>query len=174
LETVLTVSDFKLKRVFSLRQEFSNTFHRLLHSPVSEAVPLELADKHFPIFVQGKKLSVAHAYVVLDINRDAFRDEDGNLPSSYALTLSVFRNGSTHLTSFSRDLNFGDLPVATLDNARFSDLNPSTGPTTISFTVEDAGDFAPDSPLPSDISALDESKLQDLYLFLEYGIASGG
>ena len=49
--------DNPLQRVFSLRQEFSNPFNRLLRSPEGQAVPIEISEKRFPIFLQGALLN---------------------------------------------------------------------------------------------------------------------
>ena len=40
LDNLLSNDAFSLPRVFSLRQEFSQSFHRLLHSPVGDSIPL--------------------------------------------------------------------------------------------------------------------------------------
>ncbi len=44
-----------LSRLFSLRQEFSDSFHKLLYKESVDA-PFEISKKHFPIFVQSHNL----------------------------------------------------------------------------------------------------------------------
>jgi hypothetical protein len=38
-------------RLFSLRQDFSGAFHRLLHSPVNTPVNIEITERYFPAFL---------------------------------------------------------------------------------------------------------------------------
>lgn len=166
LEAILTASDsaLRLKRIFSLRQEFSTAFHNLLHNAVGETVRVELADKHFPLFLQGKKLTVLASKIILD----------GDPPSSTPLRLRVMRGegAMADLSSFSKNTTFGGLPTADLNVSFWSNLTPYAGPLEIRFKVTDPGDFRPASHVPSDLSALDETKLRDVYLYLEYRVST--
>ena len=59
-----------LTRVLSLRQEFSNAFHRLLQAAAGTAVTIDVGERHFPLFLQGRPLVVAGAHLVL-VSRSA-------------------------------------------------------------------------------------------------------
>lgn len=172
LETYL--SEISTPRVFSFRQEFSQTFHRLLHGAVGVSVPLELSEKHFPLFLQGRNLEITAAKLILEIEEAQFRDDDGRLPSSFALTLTATGNASPlpsplpQITSFSMDATGFGMPSADVDLSIFSSFLPATAPLRLSLTVNDAGDFTPSAPTPSAPSALDEHKLKDVYLYIEY------
>lgn len=182
LETYL--SEISTPRVFSFRQEFSQTFHRLLHSREGTTVPLELSEKHFPLFLQGRKLEISAAKLIVEIDENGFRNEDGDvaLPPSFTIVLIVAGNKvvssdppdppeteSTTIAPFSMDPALG-MPSADIDLSIFSPFLPATAPLRLSLTVNDADVFAPSAPSPSDPSALDEHKVKDVYLYLEYRI----
>ncbi|PXF57426.1 MAG: hypothetical protein C4B58_10000 [Deltaproteobacteria bacterium] len=145
-----------LYRVFSFKQEFSNEFNRLLHSPAGDEVQIKISDKHFPIFLKGQDLNIKTAQLVLRTPKNQ---------SVEGFDISINDEAQT---DFDSDTTMGDLPA--------NDLNPGTvfregilGEHT--FVVENAGSLAPNSPAPSDVSAIDSEKLTDIYLYLEYGIS---
>jgi predicted nucleotidyltransferase len=147
--------EHSLPRVFSFRHDFSNEFHRLLHSPIGKSVMIELTDKHFPIFLKGKSIQVKKAMFILGTPKDQ---------SITDFEISI--NGASHTAAdFTRYARHGDLWSKDL-NSLFSSgvLGEHT------FIIKDAGDLVPDSPAPSDPSAIDSEKLTDIYLYLEYGI----
>lgn len=147
-----------LPRVFSLRQEFSNEFNRLLHSPVDDEVQIQISDKHFPIFLKGQNLNIKTTQLVLRTPKDQ---------SVEGFDISI--NGDSQ-TSFVRDTQFGKLPTSENFASLFS-TRSILGEHT--FVVENAGNLAPapDSLVPPDVSAIDSDKLTDIYLYLEYGIS---
>jgi hypothetical protein len=54
-----------LGRLFSLRQDFSGAFNRLLRSSKDTPVKIELTDQHLPIFLQEWDIKVSGARLVL-------------------------------------------------------------------------------------------------------------
>lgn len=172
----LADSGAPLVRVLSLRQEFSNTFHRLLHTPTGDgnAAPMELSEKHFPLFLQGRQLQIRDARVLLEVDHDALRDEDGHPPRSIEWpTLRLARDGgSDGELVFAPNEEVGGLPAADARELAGPSIDLRQMPVTLRFAVTDPGGFAPASPAPSDPSPLDEAKLKDIYLYLAYSVAS--
>jgi hypothetical protein len=151
----------------------------VLHSPVGSTIPLELTEKHFPLFLLGQRLEVTRAVVVLDIDRQRMLGEDGR-PMSANLGLSFEGNTGVvrSLDLFTDDDEFGGMPAAAVQStpetgAVLGSFKLSEDPLTINVTVADAGNFIPAAPSPADPSALDDGKLRDLYLYLEYRIHHG-
>ena len=142
-----------LTRVFSLRQDFSAEFARLLHSPAKTAVPLELSSRYFPTFLRGRSLQI-------DRVRLAVRTPKGVAPTNLGVTI-----GTTTHSSFTADTSLGGL--------RAKNVTASVGnslPVTQNMAIEDGGSLAPTSPSPGDQSPVDEDKLQDLLLVVEYRV----
>src|SRR5690606_15622940 len=67
IEGTLTqiLKDNPMSRSISLRQEFSTDFHRLTVQPTDTEVLLQIAQKHFPLFLNGKPLKVAKSKLAL-------------------------------------------------------------------------------------------------------------
>ena len=146
-----------LYRVFSFRQEFSNEFNRLLHSPAGDPVQIQITDKHFPIFLKGQDLNIKTAKLVLRTPKDQ---------SVEGFDISI--NGEPQ-TDFDPDTTMGDLPANSLVPASVF-RNGILGEHT--FVVNHPGHLVPPDPrAPSDVSAIDSEKLTDIYLYLEYGIS---
>ena len=143
-----------LPRVFSFRQEFSNEFNRLLHSPAGDEVQIQISDKHFPIFLKGQNLNIKTAQLVL-------RTPEGQSVEGFDISI----NGDSQ-TSFVRATQFGELPTSESFASLFS--TGILGEHTL--VVNNSGYLAPDSLFPPDVSAIDSEKLTDIYLYLEYGI----
>lgn len=149
------LSEDSLPRVFSFRHDFSNEFHRLLHSPIGKSVMIELTDKHFPMFLKGKSIQVKKAMFILGTPKDQ---------SITDFEISI--NGVSHTAAeFTRYVQYGDLWSKDLDSPFSSGVFGEH-----TFIIKDAGDLVPDSPAPSDPSVIDSEKLTDIYLYLEYGI----
>jgi len=143
-----------LARVFSLRQDFSSAFHHLLHSPVGTPVKIELTDQHFPIFLKGRNIQVSKALLVLAT------------PKGQALTnVQISINGQPQ-QGFPANNQLGGLRSKDLGAALFAGgiLDEHT------LVVNNAGGLAPASPAPGDLSAIDEKKLRDVMLYLEYKV----
>lgn len=169
LEKTLANTDFTLPRLFSLRQEFSQSFHRLLHSPASTPVQIELGEQHFPLFLQGRRFIMQSAELIIQYNKNTFLDERGELPENVAenLEISVTANGGSRDLDFSTTGN-GELLRIVVDASVFNDFTPSTEPLVLSLAISNSVNFAPDEPSTGDLSALDEKKLKDIYLLIEY------
>jgi hypothetical protein len=138
-------------RVISLRQDFSNSFTRLLRSPEGTGVTLTIGPRNFPFLVQGRNLSVSSATLLL-------RTASGNPPTGLTLTVD-----GTTLGGSAADAAFGNLPSTTLPPAFTSALY---GDHTI--TVVAAGGLAPAVPVPGDVSAIDPEKLIDMLMVIDY------
>jgi hypothetical protein len=59
-----------LTRAFSLRQEFSQAFHRLLESDPGTAITVDVGERHFPLFLQGRRLTFASASLVVVVEEE--------------------------------------------------------------------------------------------------------
>jgi hypothetical protein len=154
-----------LGRVFSFRQEFSGEFNRLLHSPIGSRVKINISDKYFPIFLKERDLSIAEAVIIL---RTTQKQESEESTEDDFANFSVSFNEAT-LAEFTRDPGlWGGLPFHVLDVSMFSE--GIIGDYTL--VVNNSGKLGPDSPEPSDMSAIDSNKLSDIYLFLRYGLKS--
>lgn len=178
LDTLLTHADFSMPRAFSFRQEFSQTFHRLLHSPEGETIPLELSERHFPLFLQGKHLVINTASLVLELDKNGFRDGSSGepipLPGVINLEATIQGNGTeeTVITRFDQDPVTG-MYSADINPATFTDFVPSASPFRVTLRITNAGDLAPGERPASDPSALDDHKVKDLYLLIRYRIYRG-
>jgi hypothetical protein len=140
-----------LARTFSLRQDISTVFHRILHSAAGTAVKIEIGERHLPIILRGRTVEVVSA-------RLALRTSSGLLPGAAAFSL----NGTT-FTGFTVDPELGGLHSVTVTPAIPVGL---VGEHTL--LLQNAGNLALSVPAPGDPSALDEGKLQDILLHVTY------
>lgn len=164
-----------LVRLFSLRQEFSNAFSRLLHS--GDEVTIEILDKHFPIFLQGKKLMPMVAKIVLDVPKE---QKKGGLKLTVddqkfiCLAEGEAPPAPEDLDAehFSIDGSMGELYFANLKGVIDRKRTPTGEPSGIvgkyALSIQAAGDLAPDEEAHCGTSVIDEEKLTDIYLYLEY------
>ena len=137
-------------RLFSLRQDFSTAFSRLVHSPTGTSVTIEITDKHFSAFLVGRDLDIASATLLV---RAVHADPAG--------TLKVKLNG-TSVTGFASDVSFGGLPAKSVSVAFPAGI---LGEHTIE--IEDGGGLDLDPAEPGDDSALDDHKIADIMLYVE-------
>jgi hypothetical protein len=151
------LSNQTLTRVFSMRQEFSSAFNRLSHAPVGTPVTIDITDRHFPLFLQGKSLNATNASLVLAV-------EDRTTPVGN-VTLSV--NG-TAATGFPNPANppdpsdpFGGLPAKPVAGAFGTGLKQQH-----TLVLTDAGGLT--SP---GNGTVDSDKLRDIILVVEYGLS---
>jgi hypothetical protein len=142
-----------LARVFSLRQDFSAAFHRLLHNPVGTAVEIEITRKYFPAFLGGKGFKIDEAVLAL-------RCPDGQSLKNVGIAV-----GSATAAAFEAKPVLGSLPGATLTGAFPAQIGDSHK---LVFKVTGAGDLAPAARQPGDVSALDPDKLLDVLLYVKY------
>jgi hypothetical protein len=140
--------------VLNLRHEFSTAFHLLLRSPRDTAVPVDIGAGHFPMFLRflvGWTVAVSRALLALDV-------AEGQSVNDVALTV----NGTT-VSRFAPDQAVAGLPAVDV-TARFAQGIQARH----TIAVADAGDLAPDAPEANDRSALDENKLRNVLLYIEY------
>jgi Tc toxin complex TcA C-terminal TcB-binding domain/Neuraminidase-like domain/Salmonella virulence plasmid 28.1kDa A protein len=142
-------------RVFSLRQDFSAAFHRLLHSPARTPIQFEITGQYFPAFLGNRPLTVSVATLAL-------RPRPGQTVAGTRLTFN-----SVPLTSFSASARLGQLPGVDLAAAAF----PSGIAAQHTIQIDAAGDLALQNPAPGDTSIVDEAKLQDILIYVEYRLA---
>lgn len=139
-----------VSRLFSLKHDFSASFNRLLHSAAGTVVAFEIEDIHFPFFVTGRPLVVVKAVLGLDL-----------APGADWAGLSLQVDGSALV--FSPLLDLGGMPGAALPAAFASSLRGKH-----SLVVTDGAGLRPTAPLPGDLSALADSAIRDMVLYIEY------
>ncbi|CAE6508242.1 hypothetical protein NMYAN_290016 [Nitrosomonas nitrosa] len=165
-----------LWRAFSLRQEFSNPYNRLLRSAVGEPVKVEFSEKRFPLFLQGailENLEIQSAQLVLVLNPGQTYGEfsmqiNGEpVPSEDPGTEgSSFENSAL----FDNSPNLPSIDITKLFSGKLTEnlLGSHGSSREHTFIIDDAGDLAPDSPASSDLSAIDAEKLKDILILIEY------
>ena len=98
LGAILNVlSNEPMGRLFSMRQDFSTAFARLLHSPVGTSVTLDITDKYLPAYLQDQTLSLESARLVV-------RTEDGAALDGFKL-----KPNGVNQTGFTDDDHLGGL-----------------------------------------------------------------
>jgi hypothetical protein len=147
-------TDNSAARLFSLRQDFSSAFTRLLRSAAGTPVRIELTDRNLPPFARGRNIQVQRGVMLL-------RTASGAAPVGLKLTVD-----GTALEGFEADATLGDLPGEALPGSFTANLRSEH-----TLIVDTAGDLAPASPPPGDASAIDAEKLLDVLLYVEYRLA---
>jgi hypothetical protein len=151
------LSNNSVARLFSLRQDFSNAFTRLLHSDVGTSLSVVIDDRHFPAYLRGQSLRVQRGLVLL-------RTHDASVPAGFQLTIDGVVIGG-----FTKAGRPGDLPGQDLPSAFTANLRNSH---TLSVTT--VGDLAPAAGVESESSVVDPDKLLDILLYVEYRLAGTG
>lgn len=149
------LSNNPLTRVFSLRQEFSNAYNRLVESAAGTAVTIEITDRHFPLFLQGRVLTVAKATMVLAVT-------DRSPVGTFAMTVNgTAVNGFSNPTipAAPGDV-LGGLPTKSLGGAFAAGLKRQH-----TVVVNAAGNLA---PAPGSGPLLAQDKIRDILLVVEY------
>src|SRR5262249_36145185 len=137
--TLLNVlSNQSAGRLFSLRQEFSTSLNRLIHSPANTSVKISITDKYLPIFLRGRNITVTKAELLL-------RTKANQTVNNFQMTF----NG-TAVNTFSKDPTMGNLRSADLGAAFPAGLIADH-----TLTIHTPGDLAP-APTPGDPSVVDE------------------
>lgn len=168
LETHLT--DNSLSRMISLRQEFSQAYHRIFNNPLGTPIPFQISERHFPLFLQGRELTVTGAQLVLGIEENELQDAGGGLlPIDPSIDFSGNAPGATNIAAFPIDAGLG-APSAPIPTGAFANLIPADFPVEFSITVNSAGVFEPANIGPG-LPVLDDHKLKDIFLVLEYRLA---
>jgi Tc toxin complex TcA C-terminal TcB-binding domain/Neuraminidase-like domain/Salmonella virulence plasmid 28.1kDa A protein len=140
----------EMPRVYSLRMEFSTAFDRLLHSATGTAVPVEITDRHLPVFLRSRDVVVTSAKVLLRTAKDQ---------TVAGVTLSI---GGTAAAAFAADPTLGGMAAADVTTAFAGGVLGEHR-----LTVINGGDLTPGAPEPGDPSAVDADKLLDVLLYLE-------
>jgi Tc toxin complex TcA C-terminal TcB-binding domain len=144
-----------LSRTFSLRQEFSNAFHRLTEQAVNNPVLIKIENKHFPLFMNGRNLKVTKAKLVLVT------------PAGQTVAGVNVSFNNISQTGYAKDSNIGNLLAKDLD---FESLFNAGILKDHTISIIAGGDLAPAVPVVGQVSAIDTEKLQDIVLYLEYKI----
>lgn len=142
-----------LQRLFSLRQDFSAAFQRLLFSPAGTQVSIDIGERYLPMFLKGRAITVTKA--LLAVKTAAGQTTTGLQVSIDGTVQSVFTASS----------QLGGLPAADLGTLFAAGLLG-----THTWTVVNAGPLAPTPVAPGDTAALDAAKLLDLVLYVEYSV----
>lgn len=150
--TLLNVlSNSSLPRAFSLRHEFSTAFNRLLHSALDTSVKIAIEENQMPFFVQGRAVTVTMAELAVQACK-------GQSVGAFGVSID-----GTQLAGFAPDASLGGLPAVDVGAPFASGLYRER-----EWKVHAAGDLGPDTPVPSDPSALDEDKILDVLLYVGY------
>jgi Tc toxin complex TcA C-terminal TcB-binding domain len=153
--TLLNVlSTNSLGRAFSLRREFPTAFNRLVHSPAGTPVEVAIEEEQVPFFLHGRHLAVTKAVL-------AVRPREGQAVGAFEISID-----GTPFAGFAPDPSFGGLPAVDVGALFANGLYRER-----ELRVHAVGDLGPDAPVPGDPSALDEDKLLDVVLYVEYELA---
>ncbi len=147
-----TLKNNSLFRTFSLRQEFSNDFHRIINSPEDQEHLVAIENKHFPMFFTGKTIKVQSAKMLLHV-------PDGQTVASVQIKVN-----SDSISGFSQDPNMSQIFTKDLGNALGAQLLASH-----KITVQDGGDLSP-APSGGIDPAFDSDKINDIILLIEYTV----
>jgi hypothetical protein len=119
-----------------------------------QPVEIEVTEKYFPVFLGDRPLTVVAATL-------AFRPAPGQDVTGLGVTVK-----GAPFTTFTPQGALGDLPGTSLGTAFATGI---VG--THAIQVDAAGALAPETRVPGDTSALDERKLLDVLLYIEYRLA---
>jgi Tc toxin complex TcA C-terminal TcB-binding domain/Neuraminidase-like domain len=154
--TIATVlKNQPLGRLFSLRQEFPTALNRLQHSATNTPVSISISANYLPFFVASSAIQVTTAKLLL-------RTAASQTVENFSITID-----GTSVTGFAVDPDMGNLwssDVSTVFAAGMFGDHP--------MTVRSAGNLAPDTPQPGISAAIDDTKLLDVVLYVEYQLAA--
>jgi hypothetical protein len=145
-----------LGRLFSLRQEFPTVFNRLLHGALNTPVTMSVGANMLPFFIASSAIQVTKAALLL---RTA-----ASVTAVQGFAVSI---DGTSLTSFQSDSVMANLPSADVMPIFAAGLFGDHA-----LSVTNAGNLAPSRSQPGDVSPLDDSKLLDVMLYVEYQIGA--
>lgn len=140
-------------RVFSLRQDASAAYQRLVSSAEGTGVDFDIAEVHFPLFLRGRTLDVTATRLVLQ-----------TAPGIDGSGASFSLNGRP-ATGFAGDADHGGLATASVANAF-----PGGVLGTHTLAVTDADALAPDAGT----GAMGHDKITDIFLVIEYTVSGAG
>jgi hypothetical protein len=141
-------------RVFSIRSDFPAIFQRLLHEPIGTAVEIEVTEKYFQAYLTGFSLELTGAVLALRLRQD-------QPLKGFSLTLD-----GTPFAAFTAQEKLGGLAGVAVGSALGGKVLG-----TYEVRVTSAGDLGPP---PGSESALDEEKLLDVLLFVEFTVGGQG
>jgi hypothetical protein len=142
-------------RLFSLKSDFAPAFNRMLHSAAGTVVNFELGDQQLPFFLVRRPLVIQKAILGLELAEGA--DHTG-------LALAI--DGGAALTLESQT-NLAGMPGVDVTNALERNFRAVH-----SIAVVDPGNLRPASPLPGDPSPLDDARLKDVVIYVEFRVGS--
>jgi hypothetical protein len=145
-----------LGRLFSLRQEFPTALNRLQHSATNTPVTMSISANYLPFFIASSAIQVTKAALLLRI---AASQTVGN----FSITID-----GTGVTGFAIDPDVGNLWSSDDISAVFA--AGLFGDHTM--TVTSAGNLAPATPQPGISAAIDDTKLLDVMLYVQYQLAT--
>jgi hypothetical protein len=171
--------DQSMTRLFSLRHEFPDVFHRLATSPPNTEIGFTIEARHFPFFLAGRSLNASRANlrVLSPLGRLGGTTTAGTTTSG--TTFEIERKGmSSHLQvrvleaaplddsngQGIREFDFGNVLE---DSQQRGIATALVGDYLIKLT--DAGPLAPRSPSRS-IGAVDPAKLHDILVEVGYSL----
>jgi hypothetical protein len=140
-------------RLFSLRHDFAAAFNRVLHSTAGTAVTFEIGDPQLPFFLTNRALDIEKAILVVEL-------ADGADPTDLSLAV----DGAALILAEQPDL--AGMLGATLPPTFSNNFRAQH-----SITVLDGGNLRPASPLPGDPSPLDDSRVKDVVIYVEFKVA---
>jgi hypothetical protein len=143
-----------LGRLFSLRQEFPSVLNRLLHGVVNTPVTMTIGANMLPFFVASSTIQVTKAALLLRIAASLTAVQD------FAVSID-----GTSVNSFQADPAMANLPYADVTSVFSAGMFGSHA-----FAVANAGNLASAPPQPGDPSPLDDTKLLDVMLYVEYQV----
>ena len=153
IETLLKTNTSPMRRMISLRQEFSNAFHRLTEQGVNNPVLIKIENKHFPLFMNGRNLKITKAKLVLVTSK-------GQTVAGLNIGLNTVSQ-----TGFTADSSLGGLYSKDLGNLFNTGILKEH-----TISVIAGGDLAPTATAVVQVSAIDPEKLEDMILYVEYKI----
>lgn len=147
-------SNHPARRVFSLRQDFSSAFTRLVRSAAETPVKFEISDRSLPLVFTGRAVRVTRAALLL-------RTAPGASTAGCQLSID-----GTVATNFAPDPSLGNLAAVDISASFTADLR---GNHTIE--IKQAGALAPQANVPGEVGAVDVGRLLDALLYFEYVLA---
>ncbi|WP_035713165.1 neuraminidase-like domain-containing protein [Azorhizobium doebereinerae] len=141
------LTDTPMARVFSLRQDFSSTFQRLLNSPPGTPLAFELDERSLPFFLKGRALTLSRALLMI-------RTGGGATGAGASVTLDT-----KPFNAFAATPEFPGWRTANVQAALGAGL---LGKHTLALSA--SGDLA---PAGGDPAAGDPMKLLDVALYVE-------
>jgi hypothetical protein len=160
-----------LARVISLRQEFSNEFHRLLHGEPDTPVRIQITDRHFPFFLRNRRLDVENLVVILRTPTSTEQSIAETPISIGDVDLSINGTSVTLEQNTASDVpdeqkEWGGLPYADFRPPAVAAVFPHGIRPGTPVDIEMA--LALPSPTAPDVSVIDTENLTDIFLYIEY------